>query len=92
MGPPAYGAGMPPMGAPACAAGVGPMGAPAYGAGMPPMGYGAPMPPGGYAAGGYMGAGMGMGVAPPGYHYSKHGKLKKNKPMSAKKMVKNMLF
>ena len=45
-----------------------------------------------YAAGGYMGAGMGMGVAPPGYHYSKHGKLKRNKPMSAKKAVKKMLF
>ena len=68
-----------------------PMGAPAYGAGMPPMGYGAPMGPA-YAAGGYMGAGMGMGVAPPGYHYSKHGKLKRNKPMSAKKAVKKMLF
>ena len=79
MGAPAYGAGMPPMGAPA------------YGAGMPPMGYAAPMGPG-YAAGGYMGAGMGMGVAPPGYHYSKHGKLKRNKPMSAKKAVKKMLF
>ena len=82
---------------PACAAGMGPMGAPAYGAGMPPMGapaYGAGMPPmgPGYMAGGYMGAGMGMGVAPPGYHYSKHGKLKKNKPMSAKKAVKKMLF